>query len=288
MRGRTVSSPLTATCRCIPRATSSSGDRVTAPALAQDEAMRRYFWDWGNRVYLFIPDAGGSLETVTDLADFCDPDLLSLANVRYLISPVRLQGDGLSQVSEDRDGVPWPMYVYENRRALPRCFLVGSIRSYPDASAVLNALSEASLEDMSSVAYLEAQDSAQLRLTRSDAPTGRVRLVTYEADAISMTVAGSAGKPARLHRELQPVLASVCRRPRNRSGASRRHLPRPGRARRYASRAAPLRPSLLRGSCPAEATLRPRRIAVCETDSTLRVSDPLSPQTPSLRIRPCG
>ena len=150
--------------------------------------MSRYFWDWGNRVYLFIPDSDAPLPAVSELAGFCDPDLLSFANVRYLISPVRLNGAGLVLVAGDGRGAPWPVYVYENTRALPRYFLVGATRVLPDSEAVLTALDEASLEELRSIAFMAADDAGGLDLGPAPGPTGDIRLDTYEADRVVLTV----------------------------------------------------------------------------------------------------
>ena len=162
--------------------------KVTERALRSDKTVSHYFWDWGSQAYLFIPNTGRPQSVVTDLAAICKPDLLSLANVRYLISPVRLRGAGLSLVSGDAGGKPWPLYIYENTRVLPRYFVVGSTRAYPDSAGLLAALGDASLEELSSVAFVEARDSAGLHLPQSGVSAGRVRLLTYEADRISLSI----------------------------------------------------------------------------------------------------
>lgn len=161
---------------------------VTEPALQSDRIMSEYFWDWGNRLYLFVPDTGRPPPVVTNLADICDPDLLSLANTRYLISPVRLSGVGLSLVSGHGRGEPWPLYIYENTRVLPRYFIAGRTQTYRDSTGLLGALGDASLEELRSVAFVEARDAAGLDLSGSGASAGQVRLLTYRADSISLSV----------------------------------------------------------------------------------------------------
>lgn len=162
--------------------------RVTERALAQDRAMSDYFWRWGNRVYLFIPATGRPLAPVTDLAGICDPDLLSLANVRYLISPVRLSGVGLRSVSEDPDGKPWPLYIYENTRVLPRYFVVGSARTYPDLPRLLSAMGAASLEELRSVAFVQAPDASGLHLAQRPVSAVPVGVDSYAADDVALSV----------------------------------------------------------------------------------------------------
>ena len=139
-------------------------------------------------VYLFVPHTGRPAPPVTDLADICNQDLLSLANVRYVISPVRLSGSGLSLVSADVRGGPWPLYIYENMHVLPRYFVVGSIRAYPSEPDVLTAMDDASLEELGSIAFVRTQDSAGLPTVESGSFVGRVALESYAADRVALSV----------------------------------------------------------------------------------------------------
>ena len=160
---------------------------VTKPGLQQDSAMRRYYWSFGGRVYLFVPDTGEPLKPTTDLASICDSELLSLANVRYLISPVKLRGAGLRSISEDPDGEPWPLYLYENMRVLPRYFFVQSTRIFPDQPHVLSAMAAASLQELGTIAFLEGRDTVESGATLGGA-SEHVRLTSYEADRQVLSV----------------------------------------------------------------------------------------------------
>lgn len=169
---------------------------VTERALAVDQSMSDKYWDWGSRVYLFIPQPGVDwshrqglpLPAVTDIDAVCNTNLLSLANVRYLISPVRIRGDGLTLVSGDEGGKPWPLYIYENARVMPRFFVAGSTRIFPDLAALLTALGDASLEELGSTALVEARYSADVHLEHPARPAGNVDVDSYEADDISLSV----------------------------------------------------------------------------------------------------
>jgi hypothetical protein len=172
-------------------------ERVSEPALQSDRLMSDRIRDYGNRhLFLFVPSPGVPLAerrglplpAVTDLADLCNLNLLSLANVRYVISPVRLSGDGLSLVSADAHGEPWPLFIYENSHVLPRYFVVGSSRTYPDLPRLLSAMSSASLQDLRSVAFVERPDSPVLAPEPSSGASGRVRLLTYASDDVSLSV----------------------------------------------------------------------------------------------------
>jgi hypothetical protein len=167
---------------------------VTAPALEADPAMRQKFWLWGNRVYLFVPSDASTLEerpgqsiaAVTDVRSFCDLDLLSLDNVRYLISPVRLSGPGLTLVSAS-GGAPWPLYVYENVEAAPRFFVVGSVRTFSSDSDLLRAMGDASLETLRSVGFLEAGDAHGFPESPA-AFSGSATALQYAADDATIAV----------------------------------------------------------------------------------------------------
>jgi hypothetical protein len=169
---------------------------LTERALRVDESMSVKYWDWGSRVYLFVPQPGVDwsqrqglpLPAVVNIDTICDTELLSLANVRYLISPVHIEGDGISLVSADEREKPWPLYVYENTRVLPRYFMVGATRTYADQTTLLKALSDASLEELRSTAFLEARSSAVLDLTSLASPAGDVHLSSYAADDVSLSV----------------------------------------------------------------------------------------------------
>jgi hypothetical protein len=166
---------------------------VTAPALNADPAMRQKFWSWGNRVYLFIPSSSATLEErpgqkvapVTDISTFCDPDLLSLDNVRYLISPVRLSGPGLSLVAATSSR-PWPLYVYENADVLPRFFVAGSARTFASNADVLAGMSGASLQTLRTVAFVQT-GSAQGLPSPAAAVTGSATTTHYAADDVKVS-----------------------------------------------------------------------------------------------------
>jgi hypothetical protein len=173
--------------------------RVTQPALASDKAMRDYYWSFGGRVYLFLPAPGESLgarvgsgsPAVSDLADICNQNLLSLANVRYVISPVRLSGRDLVPVVTVSRGRPWPLYVYENRRVLPRYFVVDSARGFSDSTALLTAMGHASLDELRSVAFLRTGDAARLSLGSVHESGARVHLDKYAADDVTLSATAS-------------------------------------------------------------------------------------------------
>jgi hypothetical protein len=163
---------------------------VTAPALRVDTAWRQYYYQSASRAYLILPRTGKPLPPVTDIKTLCNAALLSLDNVRYLISPVRLTGPGLTLTSAEPHGSPWPLYVYENTAWLPRFFLTGGVRSFPDQAGMLAAMSNASLAQLRGTAFLLAHDAAALP-SLSSGP-GAVALDSYLADDSTLTVTAPA------------------------------------------------------------------------------------------------
>jgi hypothetical protein len=108
--------------------------RVIAPTLERRPDIRAYFNNWGNMAYLFNPDAplfGRLIAPPSPRAALpFDLDLLSLANVRYVISRVALNDPRLRLQPDDDaassvpESVTLPrLFVYENTTALLRYFI---------------------------------------------------------------------------------------------------------------------------------------------------------------------
>jgi len=157
------------------------------------------FSSWGHRVYLF--------KGVYDL------NLLSLANVRFIISDHPLQDKNLILLpfgSSNRDEqIAWQMrfkqgvlnalfegnrfqeyltFIYENPRVLPRFFLAENVRLFGESKQVLEALRYADYADLRSTAYLKQSDLAFLSLGKLGARMGCVELKSYTSDRINLKV----------------------------------------------------------------------------------------------------
>jgi hypothetical protein len=149
--------------------------RVIAPIAARDSVVRNYFGAWGNRIYLFV-SATDRADATFAARDYWNLDLLALDNVRYVLSGVKLDDPRLRQVAAP--GVqPQPImsrrrwlaqllgapivsryYVYELAGALPRAFVVSSLRSFATRGTLLDALASAPVGDLGSTAFFEATD----------------------------------------------------------------------------------------------------------------------------------
>ena len=189
--------------------------KVIAPLTSVDKGRHDYFHLWGSRIYLFLLSAGWSDDAIVRFSDYYDLELLSLANVRYIISPFPVQDDRLTLLpSQARDrqlafanlrfrykllamlrgeypGIP--LYIYENQEVLPRFFLVGRTQVFDESIQVLEALRQAGINDLRSTAYLQRADAADLPLDRLGGKDGQVILDSYSSDLISLEVSAEAG-----------------------------------------------------------------------------------------------
>lgn len=142
-----------------PRTFKRYWSAVIAPALAEDPAVRDVFLGWGNRVYLFGDAIQRDPYASIDLARHADLRLLSLANVRFIISKAPLAADGLRLLrgpAQRWDELPRrqrllrrlrenafgrvQLFVYENAGALPRAFVAastGSLSGFSAAHAIM-------------------------------------------------------------------------------------------------------------------------------------------------------
>ena len=183
---------------------------VIGPVLQQDAHWRDYFLDWGNRVYLFVPS-----DTATSAADFSAHyrlNLLSLANVRYVISPIELHADGLVllrparpnqwQAWEAKSGrrrlldvltgsqPPRALYIYENLSALPRFFTASAGTTKP-GETVLEDMQRADVATLRSTALVNPDELLNLP-SSNQCRDGRVGVSSYSADRIQLTIDVSA------------------------------------------------------------------------------------------------
>jgi hypothetical protein len=185
--------------------------QLIKPTLDFDDGLREYFEHWGNRFYLF-----------NALLDSNDPqpareafnlNLLSLANVRYVISAVALQDPLLTEWRGRDRPVPAPqvpgeaapsvrpLLVYENRAWLPRFFVTTRSRTFRRGDELLAAMAAASPEQLRDTVFLEVADAAGAPGTAPDvvgaappAPASTVHVRRYSADLIELEVdAGADG-----------------------------------------------------------------------------------------------
>ena len=182
-------------------------DIVIGRALAKDAYWNSYFNDWGNRIYLFVPSNDYNDQTL-QFDQLFNLDLLSMQNVKYVISDRPLQGNDLTLLpSQFRNSqLQWlhkprlsryldiirgknpgtPIYIYENAHVLPRMFCAAQTVSLP-RSDVSAALQTSDLQSLSEKMLVDGGEST------SASSGGRVELRHYSATCIVADVTSNSG-----------------------------------------------------------------------------------------------
>jgi len=188
-------------------------EQVIAPLFDVEADRYNYVHFWGAQLYLFAPTDRASPSTALEFDKYYRLNLLSLANVRYVISPIPLSEAQLYLLpSSYRDTqIKWtlqgklrrlatilrgcnpgiPLYIYENRDALPRFFLAGIVRSLDSPTQMDDMMSHADLHELRSSAFLDPSD-AQPLIGRLRGGTGTVTVLRYHADEIELETAATS------------------------------------------------------------------------------------------------
>jgi len=182
---------------------------VISPLESHDAAMVDLFRRRGSRAYLFLPAWERLCGQTVRLDSRARLNLLSLANVRYVVSAVPLEGTGLMLRSRsllerqlDWVGRPrrdrlmgmilgeypgTPLYVYENTNVLPRFFLASRIRVFEEPGALLDALATAPPGELCTTAFVRRSEFEGPEVP-DDHDDGRVHLRSLGPDRIELEV----------------------------------------------------------------------------------------------------
>jgi Protein of unknown function (DUF6044) len=189
-------------------------ERVIMPVMSTDRYVSNFFHYFGDCAYLFVPSSGLNASEI-DFQKYYRLELLSLANVRYLISERPIHDSRLSLlpstcrdkqfqweslpkleklVSHIRGTFPGsPLYIYENTQCLPRFFLAQTAEVLPTEKSVLDGLSEASIQQLQSTAYLSRKEVTNIPVSQlTEIVHGTVEVKVYGADRIRLEVMASA------------------------------------------------------------------------------------------------
>ncbi|MBF0271074.1 MAG: YfhO family protein [Magnetococcales bacterium] len=183
--------------------------RIVAKSLAvyptlQDRTIKWY--------YLFKqPEERFASRAPLVLEDWFNPELLSLANARFLISQWPLRHPALTLWHEPKAelaaGRAWEalrlrekiwramkgdmpdnaLYVYENQSVVPRLFLPASIRIFDGQEALLDAMAQTGAKDLAQTAFLEANDFPQWTQTPPRLTPGEATFTRYTPDHLEVT-----------------------------------------------------------------------------------------------------
>ena len=173
--------------------------QVILPLQTGDPDRYRRFINHGNHIYLYHPPFNITL--------------LSLANVRFIVSSAPLDVPGLEIIKAARPLVGpvrrWEdmkiherlfsyfkntyqgiaPYIYENKRYLPRVFSVGAVRSFESTEELLKSLSEATLESLTNSVYFNHTDAEEI-LNGGMLGSAQVQIISRQADEWIVTTSG--------------------------------------------------------------------------------------------------
>ena len=184
---------------------------VNQEALRRDSRLQSYFRNYGNRIYLFVPDGNpagalnllNSATTSVRFSELFNLNLLSLANVRYIISTVPLDDPDLTlRPSSIRQGqIDWqkksrlaryldvlrhrvpgvPLYIYENRKVMPRFFFPTHIITMPEKEAI-GAMEQLSADQLQEKVFV----AQPMQSTAGSDNSRAISIKSYGASCISL------------------------------------------------------------------------------------------------------
>jgi len=154
---------------------------------------------------------------VIDFEEFYDLNMLSLANARFIISPLEIKTAGLEllpsrwrsemlnyesrkqrekwlAVMEGRYAMHTALFIYENKKALPRFYLASGFRAFDNRDALLDAMADADAESFSTTVFATKQIAEENGLL--DQPFGHadhasVDIIRYGNDQIELVTQAS-------------------------------------------------------------------------------------------------
>ncbi len=181
--------------------------KVIEPLTSNDSEIFNYYHNWGNRIYLFAPsnDRFDLLPNIP-FSDYYNLDLLSLANVRYIISRKLLVSEDLillpSQMSEHAhpfgqgkvaEGLAdnllgRKLFIYRNDNCLPRFFVVSEVKRFENSTQLLKSLSRADLGALRSTAFVETESFPMSKMDVLGFADGNIIIEKYSPDRIDLNV----------------------------------------------------------------------------------------------------
>ena len=183
-------------------------EQVIMPVMASEPFLYQWVHNWGCQLNLFAPIGGFPGSAPPDLNRYYRINLLSLAGVRYLVSPIPIRGEQFTPVNLQMhaEQLTWdhlnraqkmwtmltghywgpPLYVYENRDALPRFFLAKQAHVLDGENQVLNAIAVSSPTELGSNVWIESGDAQGITTAELQSGAGFLALEKYSADEIDL------------------------------------------------------------------------------------------------------
>jgi len=162
------------------------------------------------RIALFFSRKNFACKDNLRFSEYYDLKMLSLANVRYIVSPIALVDINLKLLNQgtEEKRLVWqnrplrykfidlitgkytgfPLYIYENNKVLPRFFLVNKAKYFDKNEQLLSELGNASSDEMHKTAYLKRSDVEDISLELKGGKPDSVVVIDYSSDKIVLNV----------------------------------------------------------------------------------------------------
>jgi hypothetical protein len=186
---------------------------------AEPEYLKGHFRNWGSRVYLFHSSRPENANIpIIPFASWYNLDLLSLGNVKYILSQKPIEDERLKlrpPVVTDADRDAWwalpikekirgyidgknpgaPMYVYENPEAVDRFFLAHDIRTFgEDEAELFQALGETPLSTLTNEVFVFQSDVSDWMMAQTNIAAEAFELLEYEPERAVLHVLNESAK----------------------------------------------------------------------------------------------
>lgn len=162
----------------FPKSYENYWKAVTSPYCAK---MGKCHTEGQNHIRLRVPDM--SEEVV--LEDYVNLDLLSLGNVKYIISKVKLRDNGTLSILSSEVST---YYIYENKQYLPRFYFVNNIKIFTDSKSLFEAMSKSDRKSLRNTAYLEKDYSSSITSVDNLNTEATATIDVYTPDKIKLAI----------------------------------------------------------------------------------------------------
>tara|TARA_R110000787_G_scaffold10415_11_gene35418 strand:+ start:1970 stop:4069 length:2100 start_codon:yes stop_codon:yes gene_type:complete len=179
--------------------------QVIAPGISRNADWAFEYAHVGSRLGLRTDDDHG---LPARAADYFNPKLLALANVRYLITNVPLKDPSLRVVDGTLPDTNWDarsafgkiwhrlgenffgrdVILYEIIDSLPRWFLTGAPKIFANDAALFSALDKGDAEAFRQSTWLTETEATKLSGVMPQRSDGTIKAATYSNDVISLVV----------------------------------------------------------------------------------------------------
>lgn len=189
---------------------------IIYPMLEQNNDMKRYFLDWGSRFYLFVgePEKRNNGDRYARYSlikprEFFNLNLLSIANVKYIISHIPINDDRLEIVSTGVDMSTLnfsdkiklrlkenlqgrlSIFIYKNLDFIERFRTVGQIKYFSSDKKILAYAYDAPMDELKNTVFMLDTEKEKLSQYNFGHAKTTITVATYSPSKIDFLVKSS-------------------------------------------------------------------------------------------------